>query len=79
MDVLNKYFTINEMVVVSSSYWNVVHGATPEDVKKDAEGLQTMRNLARNMAWIMKCIEAGKSAGIDVPQTERGSRTNFIR
>ena len=79
VDVLNKYFTINEMIVVSSSYWNVVHGSSPEDVKKDKEGLQTMRNLAKNMAWIMKCIEAGKSAGICVPETEHGERTNFIR
>ncbi|MDK2808689.1 MAG: hypothetical protein PWP24_1426 [Clostridiales bacterium] len=79
IDVLNKYFTISEMPVVSSSYWNMVHGSEPEDVKKDLEGMQTMRNLARNMAWILKCIEAGKEAGVHAPTGEKGNRTNFIR
>ena len=79
LDVINKYFTINGMPVVSSSYWNMVHGFTAEDVEKDAEGLQTMRNLARNMAWILKCIEAGEAAGIEPPEDEKGNRTNFIR
>ena len=79
IDVLNKYFTIAEMPVVSSSYWNMVHGSTPEDVKKDEEGLQTMRNIGRNLVWLLKCIEAGREQGIKVPVTESGSRTNFIR
>ncbi len=79
VDVLNKYFTIAQMPVVSSTYWNMVHGNSPEEVLQDAEGLQTMRNLAANMAWLLKCIAAGRSAGIDVPQAERGARTNFIR
>ena len=79
LDVINKYFTINEMPVVSSSYWNMVHGFDASDVEKDTEGLQTMRNLARNMAWLLKCIESGRSSGILPPETERGNRTNFIK
>lgn len=79
VDVLNKYFTINQMPVVASTYWNMVHGNKPEDVKQDLEGLQTMRNLARNMAWMLKCIEAGKEKGIHAPEAERSCRTNFIR
>ncbi len=77
LDALNKYFTISQMPVVSSTYWNMVHGACAGDVAKDAEGLQTMRNLARNMAWLLKCIEAGKAAGVPLPATESGARTNF--
>ena len=72
-------FTINQMPVVSSTYWTMVHGAVAEDVPQDLEGLQTMRNAARNMAWLLKCIEAGKNAGILPPKAERGARTNFIR
>ena len=79
VDVLNKYPTIAEMPLVSSSYWNMAFGSNPDDIRKDGEGLQTMRNLGKNMAWILKCIEAGKAAGIDVPDTERGAKTNFIR
>ncbi len=79
LDVLQKYFTISQMPVVSSTYWTMVHGKEPEDVLKDAEGLQTMRNLASNMAWMLRCIEAGKAMGIQPPQTESGARTNFIR
>ena len=78
-DELNKYFTINQMPVVSSTYWNMVHGACAEDVAQDLEGLQTMRNLGKNMAWLLKCIEAGKVAGIEVPAAERGNWTNFVR
>lgn len=78
-DQLNKYLTISSMPVVSSQYWNQVHGSTPEDVKQDLEGLQTMRALANNMAWLLKCIEAGKNAGIDRPEKEAPVRTNFIR
>ena len=76
-DVLNKYFTINEMPVIASTYWNNVFGFNPEDAEKDLEGLQTMRNLARNMAWILKAIDAGKKAGIMPPKTERSSLTSF--
>ena len=79
LDVLQKYFTISQMPVVSSTYWTMVHGKEPEDVLKDAEGLQTMRNLASNMAWMLRCIEAGKAMGIQPPQAESGARTNFIR
>jgi multimeric flavodoxin WrbA len=78
-DQLNKYFTISEMPVISSRYWNMVHGATPEDVKKDLEGLQTMRILGRNMAWFLKCKEAGIKAGVSFPEQEEIIFTNFIR
>lgn len=81
-DALNKYFTINNMPVVSSRYWNMVHGANNkgEDVLQDAEGLQTMRYLGRNMAWMLKCIEAGKKDGIEAPKPEETKiMTNFIR
>lgn len=78
-DVLNKYFTINNMPVVPSQYWNQVHGSRPEDVLKDEEGLQTMRTLANNMAWLLKCIEAGREKGISFPEREPVIRTNFIR
>jgi multimeric flavodoxin WrbA len=78
-DQLNKYFTISEMPVISSRYWNMVHGAEPEDVKKDLEGLQTMRVLARNMSWFLKCKEAGRIAGVPLPVKEEVIRTNFIR
>ncbi|GHU73976.1 FMN reductase [Clostridia bacterium] len=78
-DQLNKYLTISSMPVVSSQYWNSVHGYTPEDVRKDEEGLQVMRVLGRNMAWLLKCIDAGKKAGINYPESEERARTNFIR
>jgi multimeric flavodoxin WrbA len=78
-DQLNKYFTISQMPVVSSRYWNMVHGARPEDVKKDLEGLLTMRVLARNMAWFLKCKEAGAKAGVPFPTVEQNVFTNFIR
>jgi multimeric flavodoxin WrbA len=78
-DQLNKYFTISEMPVISSRYWNMVHGAVPEEVKQDLEGLQTMRVLARNMAWFLKCKEAGIKAGVPFPEREETIFTNFIR
>ena len=78
-DVMNKYFGISQMPVVGSTYWNLVHGRTPGEAVQDAEGMQTLRNLARNMAWMLKCIEAGKEAGIEAPTAERGNVTNFIR
>ena len=78
-DRLNKYFTITKMPIVSSQYWNQVHGNTPEEVKQDAEGMQTMRVLAREMAWLLKCIEAGKKAGVERPEPEKRIATNFIR
>ena len=78
-DQINKYFTMNNMPVVSSQYWNQVHGSNPEEVKKDLEGMQTMRTLANNMAWLLKCIDAGKKAGIPLPELEPRIFTNFIR
>lgn len=78
-DQLNKYFGINQMPIISSRYWNMVHGSTPDDVKKDEEGLQIMRILGRNMAYYLKCIEAGKEKGIEIPKQEKINFTNFIR
>lgn len=79
LDQLNKYFTISNMPVVSSQYWNMVHGRTPDEVRQDLEGMQIMRVLGTNMAWLLKCIEAGKAAGIAMPQREAKVATNFIR
>ena len=79
LDQLNKYFTISNMPIVSSQYWNMVHGNTPDEVRQDAEGMQTMRTLGINMAWLLKCIEAGKAAGIAMPEREAKVATNFIR
>lgn len=78
-DVLNKYFGIAQMPVVGSTYWNSVHGRTPGEASQDAEGLQTMRNLAKNMAWMLKCFALGRENGVSLPDTETGIRTNFIR
>ncbi len=78
-DQLNKYFGICQMPIISSRYWNMVHGATPEDVRKDEEGMQIMRILGRNMAYYLKCIEAGKEKGIELPKQEQINFTNFIR
>ena len=78
-DQLNKYFTINNMPVVGSQYWNQVHGNLPEQVLQDAEGLQTLSTLAKNMAWLLKCIELGKANGITHPENPRRPMTNFIR
>ncbi len=79
LDQLNKYFTISQMPIISSQYWNMVHGQKPEDVRGDLEGLQTMRVLARNMAWFLRCKEAGAKAGVPLPQVEDRIYTNFIR
>lgn len=78
-DRLNKYFMMNRMPVVSSQYWNQVHGNTPEEVRRDEEGMQTMRTLAHETAWLLKCIEAGRNAGVPRPVREEKIRTNFIR
>lgn len=78
-DQLNKYFTIAQMPVVSSRYWNMVHGNTPEQVLQDEEGVAIMRTLGHNMAWMLKCIQAGKDAGVGMPVTEAPVFTNFIR
>jgi multimeric flavodoxin WrbA len=79
LDELNKYFTISQMPVISSQYWNMTHGNTPDEVRHDEEGMQTMRVLGNNMAWLLKCIEAGKKAGITLPESEEREWTNFIR
>lgn len=78
-DQLNKYFSISNMPVVTSNYWNQVHGNTPEEVLMDEEGIQTMEVLADNMAWLLSCIEAGREKGITIPQRPVKKRTNFIR
>ena len=79
LDVLNKYMTDAQMPVVTSTYWNMVFGPTPELVEQDKEGLQTMRNLGRNMAWLLKCIQAGAQQGMTPPAAETDHWTNFNR
>ena len=81
IDAMTKHFTINNMPVVSSNYWPMVHGRqnTPDDVKQDIEGLQIMRILGQNMAWLLKCIELGKEKGITPQNSEDKIYTNFIR
>jgi len=79
IDQLNKYFQIHQMPVISGRYWNMVHGSNPDEVKKDIEGIQNMRILARNFAWHLKCKEAGIKEGITPPITEEIILTNFIR
>lgn len=79
LDDLQKYLTINQMPVAASTYWNMVHGSKAEDVLRDEEGVQTMKNLALNLAWLLKCIKAGGDNGIAPPKPYTGARTNFIR
>lgn len=79
LDQLNKYFTINQMIVVSGRYWNMVHGFTPSDVVQDLEGMQNMRFLARNFAWVLKCIDLAKKNNINPPIQEEVTYTHFIR
>ena len=79
LDQLNKYLMINEMPVVSSCYWPMVHGAKAEDVLKDEEGVAIMQTLGRNMAWLLRAIEAGKAAGVNPPAPQPRPMTNFIR
>ena len=78
LDVLNKYFLNNQMPLVSSRYWSMVHGSKPEDVLQDKEGVQIMETIGKNMAWLLKSIEAGKAAGVAQPQAEQKIFTNFI-
>lgn len=78
-DRLNKYFTIARMPIVSSQYWNSIHGNTAEESRMDKEGLQIMRTLGDNMAWLLKCIAAGRASGIKDPVIEPFEMTNFIR
>ena len=78
MDVINKYFTISSMPIVSSTYWNQVYGAQPEQISEDKEGLMTMVNIGKNMAWVLKCLELGKEQGLAHPENEK-VLTNFIK
>jgi len=78
-DRLNKYMTFAQMPIVSSQYWSMVHGTNPAEVKQDLEGMQIMRTLGANMAWLIKCIDAGKKAGVELPALETRISTNFIR
>lgn len=78
-DQMIKYFTISQMPVVSSRYWNMVHGAKAEEVLEDKEGLWTMRMLGKNMAYMLKCFEAGKNAGVSLSEAEQPVWTNFVR
>lgn len=78
LDVLNKYFTISGMPVASSTYWNLTHGAKPGESEQDAEGTRTVRNLAKNMAFLMRSVAMGKE-NIGLPQPEKRVYTNFIR
>lgn len=78
-DQLNKYYTISQMPIVSSRYWNMVHGTCADEVLEDKEGLYTMRVLGRNMAYMLKCFEAGKKTGIELPKEEIPIFTNFVR
>ncbi|WP_276689951.1 MULTISPECIES: flavodoxin family protein [Acidaminococcus] len=79
LDVLYKYLMYNEMPVVTSNYWNMVHGNTPEEVLQDKEGVQIMETLGKNMAWLLKSLEAGKKAGVEEPAKPVKVMTNFIR
>ena len=79
LDQLNKYFTINNMPIVSSKYWNMVHGGCADDVRQDLEGLQIMRQLGRNMAWLLQALDAAKQQGIAKPKVEAPIKTSFIR
>lgn len=78
-DQMNKYFGLMQMPIITSRYWNMVHGAAPEQVKEDLEGMQCMRFLARNMAWFLRCKAAGEQSGVPLPRQEPATFTNFIR
>ena len=78
-DDINRFFGISSMPIVTSQYWNQVHGSTPEEVKQDLEGMQTMRTLGLNMAWLLHCIRLGAEGGAPLPRYEERIRTNFIR
>ncbi len=79
LEQLNKYFMLNNMPLVPSSYWNMIHGNTAKEAEQDLEGLMVMRTLGKNMAWLLKSIEAGKKAGLTQPECDACARTNFIR
>ncbi|MBR1537524.1 MAG: flavodoxin family protein [Treponema sp.] len=79
LDVLNKYITYAQQPVITSRYWNMTHGSNGAEVLQDAEGVQIMRTIGKNMAWILKSIEAGKAGGVPQPEAEKKVWTNFIR
>jgi multimeric flavodoxin WrbA len=79
LDVLNKHFTINQMPVVASSYWNQIYRDANGSPNTDAEGIQTLQHLANNLAWLLKCIAAGKQQGITPPDQPKTAMTNFVR
>ena len=79
LDVIHKYFLYNQMPIVSSRYWSMAFGNTPEEVVRDEEGMQIMQTVGKNMAWIVKSIAAGKAAGVKQPVAEPRISTNFIR
>ncbi len=79
LDQLHKYFSISAMPIATSQYWNMIHGNTPEEVRQDLEGMQVMRCLGENMAWLIKSIAAGRTVGVPAPAKEKRVRTNFIR
>ena len=78
-DIINKYFAISSMPIVTSNYWNNVHGSNGSQAELDEEGMQTMRVLGQNMAWLIKCIKFGKDNGINPPVLEGKIKTNFIK
>lgn len=79
LQVLNQYFLYNEMPLASGSYWAMVHGAVPQDVHEDLEGMQTVRNMCRNLGYLVQALAAAKAAGVEEPTNEYGARTNFVR
>lgn len=79
LEQITQYFQNNNMPIVTSQYWNMIHGNTPEEVAQDAEGLLTMRTVGNNLAWLLKSIETARNAGVQVPEREPRQRTNFIR
>lgn len=79
IDVLNKYFNFNQMPIVSAQYWNMVHGNKPEDVLQDKEGIQIMETIGENMAYMLKSMEAARTAGVETPVPKAKIKTNFIR
>ena len=76
---MNKYFGLMQMPIITSRYWNMVHGTTPEEVRQDLEGIQTLELLGHNMAYFLKCREAGEKLGISAPPQRPFVYTNFIR
>ena len=79
LDQLLKYPEFKEMPIVNAQYWTMIHGNTPDEILRDEEGVQAMRTLGKNMAWLLKCIKAGENAGIEKPEAEEKIKTSFIR